>query len=222
LSIAVFLMLGILVVPTFRVMFDEFGLKLPVPTIYVLRATEFATRFFPLVVGLLVAICIGTRLIGGRAGLSCLVTNLPLIGPAWHWTGVAEMLRCLSLLVGYRVPLPEALRLTANGVTDAYVGEQCRALATRVEQGRSLTMSLVNLRTLPLSIVPLVRWGEQHDQLDSSLRSAAEMIENRLKVRTHVLAQIIPPLLFVLVGVSLASAIISLFLPLISLIQGLS
>ena len=42
LSIAVFLMLGILVVPTFRVMFHEFGLKLPVPTIYVLRATESA------------------------------------------------------------------------------------------------------------------------------------------------------------------------------------
>ncbi len=222
LAIAVFLMLGVLVVPTFRTMFEEFGLKLPIPTIYVLRATDFATRFFPFVAGSLVALCVGTRVLGGRAGWSCLMTNLPLIGPAWHWTGVAEMLRCLGLLVGYRVPLPEALRLTANGITDAYVGEQCRALASRVEQGRSMTMALVDVRTLPLSIVPLVRWGEQHDQLDSSLRSAAEMIENRLKVRSHVLAQVIPPLLFVFVGVSLASAIISLFLPLISLIQGLS
>jgi type II secretory pathway component PulF len=222
LAIAVFLMLGTLVVPTFRVMFEEFGLKLPAVTVYVLRATQFTTQLFPLIGLLLAGICAGTWLIGGRAGWSYLVTNLPLLGPAWHWTGVAEMLRCLGLLVEYRVPLPEALRLTADGVTDAYVGQQCRALATRVEQGRSLTMSLVDLRTLPLSIVPLVRWGEEHDQLDSSLRSAAEMIENRLKVRTHVLAQIIPPLLFVFVGVSLTSAIISLFLPLISLIQGLS
>ncbi len=222
LAFAVFLLLGTMVVPTFRIMFSEFNLKLPAVTIYVLRASEFATRFFPLVTGSLVAIGVGTRLLGGRAGWSCLMTNLPLLGPAWHWTGVAEMLRCLGLLVGYRVPLPEALRLAADGVTDAYVGEQCRALAIRVEQGRSLTMSLVDLRTLPLSIVPMIRWGEQHDQLDSSLRSAAEMIESRLKVRTHVLAQIIPPLLFVFVGVSLASAIISLFLPLISLIQGLS
>jgi len=70
--------------------------------------------------------------------------------------------------------------------------------------------------------VPLVRWGEQHDALDDALRSAAELMEGRLRSRTHVLAQIVPPLVFVIVGVSLASAVVSLFLPLISLIQGLS
>jgi type II secretory pathway component PulF len=48
------------------------------------------------------------------------------------------------------------------------------------------------------------------------------LIEGRLRARTHVLAQIVPPLVFVIVGVALASAVISLFLPLISLIQGLS
>ena len=147
---------------------------------------------------------------------------MPLIGAAWHWTGVAEMLRCLGLLAEYRVALPEALRLTADGIVDAYVGEQCRKLATCVEQGRSLTMALVDLRTLPLSIVPLIRCGEQQGQLASSLRSAAEMLESRLKVRTHVLVQIVPPLVFIFVGISLASAVIALYLPMISLIQGLT
>jgi type IV pilus assembly protein PilC len=222
LAIAVFLFLGIAVVPTFDRMFQEFGLKLPMATVYVLRASNFATRLFPFVAGLLLAVAVGTRVFGGRAGWSALVTNLPMIGPAWHWTGVAEMLRGLGLLVEHRVPLPEALRLTAGGIADAYIAQQCRALATRVEGGRSLTMSLVDLRTLPLSIVPLVRWGEQHDQLDASLRSAAEMIENRLKVRSSLLAQVIPPLLYIFVLVSVVSAFLSLFLPLISLIQGLS
>jgi type IV pilus assembly protein PilC len=222
LAMAVFLFLGVAVVPTFRVMFAEFGMKLPAPTVYVLQATDFATRLFPFVAGLILAVAVGTRLFGGRAGWSALVTHLPLVGPTWHWTGTAEMLRGLGLLIEHRVPLPEALRLTAGGISDAYIAQQCRALATRVEGGRSLTMSLVDLRTLPLSIVPLVRWGEQHDQLEASLRSAAEMIENRLKVRSSLLAQVIPPLLYIFVLVSVVSAFLSLFLPLISLIQGLS
>jgi type II secretory pathway component PulF len=91
-----------------------------------------------------------------------------------------------------------------------------------VDGGTSLTMSLVQLRTLPLTIVPLVRWGEQHGALEDALRSAAEMIENRLRVRTSILAQVVPPLVFVLVGMFVASTFVSLFLPLISLIQGLS
>jgi type II secretory pathway component PulF len=152
----------------------------------------------------IVVVAAVARLLGGRAGWSWLIGNLPLIGRAWHWTGVAEMFRCLSLLIEHRVPLPEALRLTAGGISDAYVAQQCRLLAGRVEQGTSLTMSLVNLRTLPLSIVPLVRWGEQSDSLAPPC-SAAEMI-GRLEMRGRLLIQIIPPIVFVLVGGTVASA----------------
>jgi type II secretory pathway component PulF len=221
-AIAVFLLFGLLIIPIFRTLYAEFGLKLPMPTIYLFRTAEFAMVAFPLLALFAVSISIGARLFGGRAGWSFLIANLPLIGSAWHWTGVAEMLRCLELLVERHVPLPAALRLTAAGLRDAYVSQQCSRLATSIEEGRSLTMALVGLRTLPLSIVPLVRCGEQQEQLAPSLRSAAEMLENRLKVRTHVVAQIVPPLVFVFVGVCFASAIIALYLPMISLIQGLS
>jgi type II secretory pathway component PulF len=222
LAIGVFLLFATLIIPTFRKMFEEFGLKLPAATTYLMHTTDFMMKFLPIFLIATLVLAIAARVVGGRVGWSWLVSNMPLLGPVWHWSGVAEMLRGLGLLVQYRIPLPEALRLTANGITDAYVAEQCKNLASRLEGGTSLTMSLVRLRTLPLSIVPLVRWGEQHDTLDDALRSAAELVEGRLRSRTHVLAQIVPPLVFVIVGVTLASAVIALFLPLISLIQGLS
>jgi type II secretory pathway component PulF len=221
-ALAVFLLFANLVMPTFRKMFGEFGLKLPAATIYMFQATDFLMTFLPLLGLLIVIIVVATWVVGGRAGWSWLITNMPLLGSVWHWSGVSEMLRGLGLLAQYQVPLPEALRLTGAGVADAYIAEQCRKLAAGVDGGTSLTMSLVRLRTLPLSIVPLVRWGEQNGALDQALRSAAELMEGRLRSRTHVVAQIVPPLVFIIVGVSLASAVISLFLPLISLIQGLS
>ena len=158
-----------LIVPTFQKMFEEFGLKLPAATTYLLRTTNFMMRFLPIFFSSIAIIAVSVRVIGGRSGWSWLISSTPLLGPVWHWSGVAEMLRGLGLLVQYRVPLPEAVRLTAGGVTDAYVAEQCQKLATRLDGGTSLTMSLVHLRTLPLSIVPLVRWGEQHDALDDAL-----------------------------------------------------
>jgi type II secretory pathway component PulF len=130
------------------------------------------------------------------------------------------MLRLLSLLVEQQIALPEALRLTAAGVSDAYVASQCRVLAGRVERGTSLTLALIQLRSLPLSIVPLVYWGERHNLLADGLRSAAEMIEGRLNFRTDLLMQIIPPILFVFVGALAVSMVAGILLPMISMIQG--
>jgi type II secretory pathway component PulF len=222
LAIAVLLLFATIVVEPFEQMYEEMELKLPIMTIRFIWLCETLLPIITYCTGAAAVAAVAIRLVGGRAGWSWLMTNLPLVGLPWHWAGVAEMLHCLSLLVEQRLPLPEALRLTAGGIGDAYVAEQCRTLARRVENGSSLTMALIDLRTLPLSIVPLVHWGEGRDMLAESLRSAAEMIEGRLKARTATLVQVLPPIVFLVVGVNIASGFISLFLPLIDLISGLS
>jgi type II secretory pathway component PulF len=222
LACAVFMLFALLVVPPFHIMFEEFGLKLPANTQAVLWLCDAGARILGAVLLAGAAGLLAVRLIGGPVGWSILVTNLPLIGVAWHWAGVAEMLRCLSLLVEERIPLPEALRLTADGILDGHVADQCRRLATRVENGASLTMSLVHLRSLPLSIVPLVYWGERSATLAEALRAAAAMLEDRLKLRTGMLMQVIPPVMLVIVGGMAIAMVIALFSPLISLVQGLT
>jgi len=203
----VFILFAIFVVPPFRQMVEEFGIALPFNTRAIFWLSGTGAGVFATVVGMTIVALAGLRLFGGRAAWSWLMTNLPLVGPTWHWTGVAELLRCLSLLVQHHVPLPEALKLAADGIADGYVADQCRRLATRVEGGASLTMSLIELRTLPLSIVPLVHWGERYDALAEALRSAAEMLEGRLRLKTAMLAQIVPPIIFVFVGVMACSLV---------------
>jgi type IV pilus assembly protein PilC len=222
LAIAVFLFFALLVVPVFRKMYEEFGLTLPAFTVMTIWAAEAGSRILLGMVTVTAISVVVLRLVGGAAGWSLIVTSMPIIGLPWHWSSVAEALRLLSLLVEHRVPLPEALRLTAGALGDAYVAGQLQILADMVQQGTSLTMSLVQLRTLPLSIVPLVRWGERYGELAEGLRSAAQMIEGRMNLRTDIVLQVLPPILLVFVGAMALSMTIGLYLPLISLIQGLS
>jgi type IV pilus assembly protein PilC len=222
LAIAVFLFFAVFVVPVFRRMYDEFGLKLPAFTTMTLWAAEAGSRILFGTVAVAAVSVVVLRLVGGAAGWSLIITSTPIIGLPWHWSSVAEALRLLALLVEHRVALPEALRLTAGAIGDAYVAGQLRALAERSEQGTSLTMSLVRLRSLPLSIVPLVRWGERYGELAEGLRSAAQMIEGRMTLRTDVLMQVIPPILLIMVGGMVAAMMVGLFLPLFSILQGLS
>ena len=83
-------------------------------------------------------------------------------------------------------------------------------------------MSLVELRTLPLSIVPLVHWGERHGTLPEALRAAADMLEGRLRVKTAMLGQVIPPVIFVFVGILACSLVGMIAGTLLPIIRGLT
>jgi type II secretory pathway component PulF len=75
---------------------------------------------------------------------------------------------------------------------------------------------------LPISMVPLVSWGENHGALADSLRTAGEMFENRVRLRSALLQSILPPITFIVVlfmAFWLASAML---MPLVHLISDLS
>lgn len=222
LAVAVFLFLAMFVIPPFKTMFTEFGLKLPVPTLVVFRMSEVAS---PLVMVTIVAIVLGVaavRLFGGGGAYSQLVGALPIVGKLWYWSGSAEGLRAVGLLVENQVPLPEALTLAAGGVSDPYTGQACRQLGQRTQAGQPLWEALIRTRLFPMSIIPVLRQGEQQGTLDSAFRTAARMLEDRVNNRSLLVVQILPPLVFVAIALLVGTTIIALMLPMIGLIQGLS
>jgi type IV pilus assembly protein PilC len=71
-------------------------------------------------------------------------------------------------------------------------------------------------------MVPLIRWGETTGELPEALRISCEMFLQRVRTRSLLLRSVSPPLVFILVGLAIGFMVIALFMPLVSLIQGLS
>jgi type IV pilus assembly protein PilC len=210
------------IVPGMARVFDDFGIQLPSMTASViwLSVHRFALFFsLPLVFGCAVALIF---LVGGRASLSNLFAAAPLFGPLWRDRGLAEFSSLLALLLEHSVPLPAALRTTANGLRDAGVAEASRRSAQSASEGQSLGDSLVGEPAFPWVLTPIVAWGERHSSLPAALRSAAEMFRARAELRQQFLATVLPPFIFVFVGATLSYVVIGLFMPLIKLIQTLS
>ena len=210
------------VVPPFKTMFTEFGLKLPVPTHVLFWMSDVAS---PLMLVGTVAIVLGVgavRLFGGGGAYSQLVGALPIVGKLWYWSGSAEGLRAVGLLVENQIPLPQALTLSAGGISDQHISHACRQLGQRVEAGQPLWEALIRTRLFPMSIIPVIRQGEQQGTLDSAFRTAAKMLEDRVNNRSLLVVQILPPLVFVVIVLLVGVTIIALFMPMIGLIQGLA
>jgi len=220
-TVIVFLFLALTVAPAFREIMRDFGMRIPLPTLVFFWLGDVA---MPVAVTLLVSVVVGLvvlRLFAGRAAISQLICALPIAGKLWYWSGAAEGLRAIGLLVENRIPLPEALELAADGVSDAHIGQACRQLGKRVEEGQPLWEALLRTRLFPMAIIPVIRQGEQQGTLDDSLRTAAKMLEERVHNRSTLIIQVLPPLIFLLVAFMIGMLVTAIYLPMSGLLRGL-
>jgi general secretion pathway protein F/type IV pilus assembly protein PilC len=150
------------------------------------------------------------------------MSTLPLFGPLFHWSGVAEWLGLMSILTRHEVPLPDALRLAGAGVRDANVAQASLQLAEGVARGRSLSQLLVDSRRLPVSLAPLLRAGDKSGSLSDSFAAARDIFRKRVRTRALFVQGLIPPILFIAIGCVACFLLYAQFAPFVSLIQGLS
>jgi type II secretory pathway component PulF len=144
------------------------------------------------------------------------------MGPVWHWSGLMEWSSLMGVLIRYQVPLPLALRLAAEGVSNPNVGQISMSLAEGVARGRSLAEAMSDRREVPASLVPLVRWGETMGNLAEALGAGREMLQERVHSRSLWMRMALPPVLFIVIGSCVLFVVLALFMPLIMLIQKLS
>lgn len=208
-------------VGAFVEMYEEFDLDLP----YVTQVLAWGYRVGGTwLLGLAVAVVIGFvafRLAGGAARWRRMIATIPLFGVLWHWTGVSELSRLLATLIAQRVPLPEALRLAADGVHDANVGQVSRMLADGVEQGQPLSELLDSTYRLPATLVPIVRWGERSNELPEAFRLAGEMFEGRVRMRSELVISVVPPVIFIFVAMLAMVIVVGLYAPMYTMMEGL-
>jgi len=162
------------------------------------------------------------RFVAGSAGWRRFLGTAPLFGPIVDWSGAAAFAQMMSVLLDYDIPLPRALELTSDAVLDGNVREACRRLAVAVAEGQRLADALEGGGYLPETLVPFVRSGEQQGDLAGALKLASQVFVERIGLRASLISSISPPVIFVFVGLGIGFSVVALFMPLVSLIVGLS
>ncbi|QDU29854.1 Type II secretion system protein F [Anatilimnocola aggregata] len=221
----VFLFISLWLAPALKSMLENMtslGVKLSAGTAAIYWFTEYGVAISLTLFGFIGAFLLLLRLIGGRSTWSQFVSAAPVLGPLWHWSGSSELLRALALLLDQQIPLPQALRLTGDGIRDAALARHAHTLAVRVEQGASLSQAMQALHELPASIFPLVRNGERSGTLPDALRTAAEMLASRQQAQASMILQLAPTVVFLLIAGMVVMMVAGFLAPLVQLIRGLS
>jgi general secretion pathway protein F len=225
LALAVLLFFLTFPVGEFQDLFHSFGLTLPLLS--------------QLVTGLAAALKhSGGRLLAGGAALGVLAivalstmgpvarrtlaSRLPLLGPVWHWTSLAEFCHLLGILLESDLSLVEALPLAGAGVPDGDVRVLSRKLTAEVERGNPLSSALGRQSNFPAGLGQIVSWAESHQCLAGALHMLGEMFETRARAQAVFASTVLSVLTVLLILVGVTAVIGGVLLPMINLIQALS
>ncbi len=210
------------VIPTFAKMFAGMGADLPLPTVIVIRLSEFATRFWWLIIGAAIGIVVGIRAYykteGGRSLIDALVLKLPVFGTLIRKVSVARFTRTLGTLVSSGVPILEGLRITARTAGNRVVERAVLETRASVTAGKTLAEPLKASTVFPPMVVQMISVGEQTGALDAMLNKIADFYDDEVDTAVTALTALLEPMMIVFLGVVIGGLVIAMYLPIFKLV----
>ncbi|HLJ27977.1 MAG TPA: type II secretion system F family protein [Candidatus Angelobacter sp.] len=228
LSIAGLIVGGLLkfVVPIFANMFSSMGVTLPLPTQIVIGLSNFVGRFWWVFFVFVIALVVGIRQLlkdpRGRYMLHKLLLNIPVLGQVLRKIAVARFTRTLGTLITSGVPILEGLAITARTSGNAVLEEALMKVRKSVEEGRTIVDPLRECGVFPNMVTQMIGVGEATGAMDAMLQKIADFYEDEVDAATKNLLTLMEPMMIVFLGVVVGGIVISLYLPMFSMIAKMS
>jgi type IV pilus assembly protein PilC len=214
------------VVPIFATLFAGLEVALPLPTRIVIGLSDAVASFAVPAIVLFGLAGFGLRLFyrtpQGRFAIDRLILKLPLVGNLLRKISVGMFTRTLGTLISSGVPMLEAMDITARTSGNAVIERAILRVRRAIETGRTIVDPLRETGVFPNLVVQMIGVGEQTGNLDAMLQKIADFYEDEVDVAVADLLTAMEPLIILFLGVVVGGVVISMYLPLFSLIGKLA
>ena len=214
------------VVPVFASLFAGLGVELPLATRIVIAMSNFVGGWGGLAVLVFIVASIfairaayGTP--NGKYAIDSLLLKMPLIGVLLRKIAVARFTRTLGTLISSGVPILEGLDITARTSGNAVIERAITHVRKSVEAGRNLVDPLKETDVFPGMVTQMIGVGEQTGAMDAMLQKIADFYEDEVDAAVKDLLTAMEPMMILFLGIVVGGIVISMYLPIFSLIAKL-
>jgi len=226
-AIAIMAFLLVFIVPKFEAIFhDMLGDRpLPVITTFVITVSRFVQGHWLVLLVLLFAVLAGykfaNRTAQGKATFDRVQLRFPLFGDIIRKTAISRFSRTLGTLVTSGVPILQALNITRETAGNMVIARAISQVHESVKEGESIVQPLEASAAFPPMVVSMIDVGEETGQLPEMLLKIADVYDDEVDNSVAAMTAALEPIMIVFLAVVVGTIVIALFLPLISIIQGL-
>src|SRR5947199_1354505 len=227
-AIGIVSMIMIFVIPKFEQIFKDFKTDLPAITKLLLAVSRwFATQYgWAYVLFSPIAFILILKLIkiseGGRYFVDAVKLKIPILGSILGKTAIARFTRTLGTLISAGVPILDALNITKETCGNEVYSRALQKVHDAIREGESMADPLRATKVCDAIVVNMIDVGEETGDLDKMLIKVADNYDSDVDVLVGSLISILEPVMVVVLGVIVGFIVVALFMPMISLIQGIS
>ena len=227
-SFLLVIIMMIWVVPVFKDVFTHFQAELPRPTKALIETSSWFEEFYVVIV---ITLSSSVGLFGlawmklPRLQKQCdrISFCIPMIGQLLRLATLTYWCRTLGHLLKSGLPLPDALRVTAQSsnhwLSHDFSAEIFKQLTCGWPLGDAIMRADPKHLLFDVETLQLLRIASESGGLAEMLQRRASILGSQLSNRLNTLSQSLEPLLIIFVGFIIGSLVIILYLPIFNLGQ---
>ncbi|MDD5679691.1 MAG: type II secretion system F family protein [Candidatus Omnitrophica bacterium] len=225
-ALGVLSFLVIFVIPKFMELFKEIGTEMPLPTLILLKISDFMQHQWVFgilfIIGLAIGYTLLLRLPVFRYITDKIKLQLPVFGVLIQKVAIARFSRTLGTLISSGVPILQALMITKDTAGNDVIARSLGRVHDSIREGESIAGPLSKTKIFPLMVVNMISVGEETGSLDQMLNKVADTYDEEVDATVSALTSMLEPLLIVFLGLIVGGIVIAMFLPLVKLLTTLS
>jgi type II secretory pathway component PulF len=217
--------LMVFIVPQFANTFAEMGATLPRPTLALMKASHFLTRY-------------GLFLAGVIAGATVLVKKwikhgkgqeiwhrtqlrIPIMGAIITTNAYAHFARTFGTLLQNGVSVLPALGIVQKTIDNIVISSEIGKAKERVTDGASISKPLAQGKVFPRLLIDMLAVGEETGDMAGTLTHITRRYDSELDRLVKTCTTVLEPLLIVLVAIVVGGIAVCLLLPVLTLTDSL-
>ncbi|MDP6959480.1 MAG: type II secretion system F family protein, partial [Planctomycetota bacterium] len=226
-GIAVLVVLAIMtfIVPEFRKVFDSVDVPMPAMTVFLMAFSDFCVNMWYMFLIIPLVGYFGLKFWAktdtGAAIVDKLKLHAPLVGTIIRKSVISRFCRTLGTLLQSGVPILEALQIVKNAVGNEVISAAINTVHGSIREGESIAEPLGQSGVFDDIVINMIDVGEETGELDKMLLKIADNYDVEVDAAVGNLMSILEPVLIVGLGITVGFIVVALFLPLISLLQGI-
>jgi type IV pilus assembly protein PilC len=213
----------VFVVPMFEGMYADLGGTLPLPTRVLLGVSRFTVSNWYILLGVAAAGIFGFRrwvtTDQGRFAFDRIKLRVPIFGGLTRKSAIARFSETLASLTRTAVPILQAMDIVSETAGNEVVARAIRDVQASVKEGDSLAAPLAQHAIFPPMVVQMLAVGEETGALDTMLDKLADFYNAEVNATVDSLTSLLEPLLMVVLGGTVGSMIVALYMPMFNLIN---
>ncbi len=221
LLVAVFLLWK--VIPIFSNIFAELGAALPGITRGVIALSHFVQNYIIFVfIGVIAAVFLFRyyrKTPAGRQIVDRAILRAPLFGKLMSKVAISRVTRTLSTLLSGGVSMLECLKISASTAGNVIIEKAVMDARRMVSEGRSLTDAFKVGGRFPFMMTQMIKVGEETGTLDQMLGKLADFYDDEVSATVAALLSMLEPIMMIFVGGIVGGLILSMYLPIFSLMS---